>query len=114
MKTQLLTGAAALVNERSKEFQQQDTSLRVRQSRLEQQEQRLTEAFAEGAISLATCNATVRQIREQLANGRHVLTLVRSNAAQEIEKLRRILELAGSLWICTPARPTKCRRNCCG
>jgi len=75
----------------------QQKSLRMKKVKLEERETRITEAYANGDVSLKAYRAATQSIRSQLVSLDAALTEVNSDPTLQLEKVRHVLKFADSL-----------------
>jgi site-specific DNA recombinase len=98
LKNQLRAAATEALDKQAESLRSRSASFRGRKTRLEEQEQRLTEAFAAGDISLSAYKGTVAKLRQQIAACDDALRPARSDPQQQLQTFDAVMALAGSLW----------------
>jgi site-specific DNA recombinase len=107
LREQLLRAARQRSEAKSKEARFELESLRVRKAKLEVQENRLTEAFAEGAISLSSYRTTASKVRKEVAGIETALAATRADPTLLLAKLERLLGLSETLLSLHAACPPR-------
>lgn len=98
LKDRVLQEATAMVSARAKDAGRAIRSVRVRQAKLEEQEARLTEAFARGDVSLTAYKATVGKVRARMASCEQALQNAQEDPDRLMKKVRTVSHAAESLW----------------
>lgn len=100
LKRQMIAVARQVTSERAESLGSLLSACRARRAKFAEQELRLTEAFASGAVSLEAYKGTVAAVRAKIAACDRDLSLDRSNPADRLTTLEEVLRLASSLWDC--------------
>jgi hypothetical protein len=92
--------ARQIISERTESLGGLLRASRARRKKLAEQELRLTEAFAAGAVSLEAYKGTIAVVRAKIAACDRDLSRDRSNPAEQLSTFEDIVNFASSIWDC--------------